>query len=376
MSTLAFAGDKPAERYHFQLGPRAWETVKFRHNPDSVDAHAPGYAQEAERLASRLMLARWEEHARAIFDRFAGTTAKDGTAEIEVYLGWQSDGRLCAIRDTAANKVLYLQWANGSLTLSGEADPAPLDRLLKKVTCERPIVSVAEGAANIVGTKMGKIEELRGTILWRYASNLDGDFQAILFETCRRLQGLSGNIGLAFSEQRFNDACGDDAWQAVRIGDLAWENGAYFERNAASLRTAPPDMHLVLGILNHLIACDIKGAFEHAFGYRVSPGHVIGVFREDGSYYFACCYSWGDAGPVYRIDPVAEQVALVGFTERFDWNFNDSRRDGWIVPKARILETLALDDMFRRVEAGNFPFLDWNELGVAWEHYLPKKPIA
>jgi hypothetical protein len=177
------------------------------------------------------------------------------------------------------------------------------------------------------------MDEFSGAIQWRYGTKLDRTFDTLLLEACDRMEEINGELRIAYAGHRFNDAGGDDNWLAVKCGNFAWENGSYFRSSAQSLRSAPADVHALLGLLVHLQTGGLSSAFNAYYGYPVEGLDVIGLFRQDGQYYFACSNSQASCGPVYSIDVGTGQTDLFGFSDRHDWNFNTGSRAGGIVPR-------------------------------------------
>lgn len=95
--------------------------------------------------------------------------------------------------------------------------------------------------------------------------------------------------------------------------------------------------------------------------------------RQEGRYYFACSNSQASCGPVYEIDLKTGRSKLCGFSDRYDWNFNNGARAGGIMPKDKVLEIVTLDEIIRRVKTGETPYESGPPHGmdVPWMLYLP-----
>jgi hypothetical protein len=373
----------PMELYRFQLGPRSWSKPIYTNIPSRIDERVPSYERSAEECARQLKLAGWEKIAARLIDPAAAVSRDESAgAAIQVTLCWQDDGRYCVVHDRQRKEAIAFSWSDDGLSLLGEAHPrrlSLLDSRYASETYERPVLPLDEGAVDLkTAGRAGQMDEFRAAIRWRYETRLDAKLDGLLLEACDRLHRIAGDIGLAFALHRFNDATGDDAWLAVRFGNFAWENGAYFHSNAASLRSAPPEVHELMGLLVHLQSSRVSAAFEQCYGYPVEPLDVMGLFREGGAHYFACCNSHSSCGPVYKIDLERGRTTLYGFTDRFDWNFNTGRRAGGIIPKSDILDLVSLDEVIRRVGTGETPYEAGppHDMEVPWQAYLPRDPDA
>lgn len=376
-----FPNQDPGEIYRFQLGPRAWSKAIHVYEGHEVDVRHPLYEQELEEFAKQLKLAGWEKLAQPLIDAYLDRPPPgDDRCSVQVSLCWQDDGRFCVVHDRQAHRAVAFQWGDEGLSLLGDAHPQPLnqfDRQLALDAHRRPVVPVEEGTAvPKPAERAGRMDEFMAEVQWRYATRLDWKLDGLLLEACDRLGRMEGDIGLAYAGHRFNDACGDDRWLAVRLGNFAWENGAYFRSGADSLRSAPSQVHELLGILVHLQAGGLGAAFNHSYGYPVDPLDVIGLFRQAATCYFACANSQGSCGPVYEIGVDTGRTSLIGFTDRFDWNFNQGSRAGGVIPRSDVLEIVTLDELVRRVETGDTPYEAGppHDLDVAWKVYLPSDP--
>lgn len=369
--------DKPGEFYSFQLGPRSWSKMIFAPRPYDRPSSLPRYEQEAEKLAQGLKAGAWEMLARSLFDDTVGRRSSETADTFRVLICWQDDGRFLALHDLESGQAIAFNWTESGLELLGNAHPRPLNNLRRAP--QSPVLSVAAGGAQTaIGQKAGQIDELRAEIAWRYATKLDPSLDGLLLEACDRLEELEGDLGIAFARHRFNDASGDDHWLAARVGNFAWENGAYFRSDAASLRGAPQEIGILVGVLAHLQACGISYAFEASFGYKVESLDVLGLFRDAGTWFFACCNSNEGSGPVYVFDRAHGKSSLFGFTGRFDWNFNSGRRACGLIPRPSILETIGVDELIRMIEGGDVPSEGPpNDLNFGWRLYLPNKdPVS
>jgi hypothetical protein len=102
---------------------------------------------------------------------------------------------------------------------------------------------------------------------------------------------------------------------------------------------------------------------------------VLGLFRQEGRYYFACANSQASCGPVYEIDLDTGRSQLCGFSDRYDWKFNSGQQAGGIVPEDRLLEIVTLEEVVRRVRYGE-THKDGppHDMDVDWRPYLPSDP--
>lgn len=370
------SNEAPVECYRFQYGPHSWSEVIYLHSPSPSSHSVPRYQQDAEDLARQLKAAKWEDLARPLIAPGEVALVRDGDSNrIQVTLCWQDDGQYCTVHDRQRGVAIAFAWSADGLTLLGEAHPHRLRQLENRtMSYERPVLPLEEGVADPKpAERAGRMDEFRAAIQWRYATRLDNGLDGLVLECCDRLDGIDGDIGMAFAGHRFNDACGDDSWLAVRHGNFAWENGAYFTANAESLRSASADVHQLLGLLVHLKTSGVGNALMKSYGYPVDALDVIGVFRQQGTAYLACCNSQGSCGPVYEIDPRLGSTSLCGFTDRFDWNFHRGSRAGGMIPECDVLRIMTLDELVRRVETGDLPIEGPpHDLDVAWRQYLPE----
>lgn len=370
------ADEAPAECYRFQYGPRSWSERIYLDSSLVFSHPVPEYEQEANALARQLKAAKWEDLARSLIAPRGFALVKNGDSNrIQVSLVWQDDGQYCTVHDRERSVAIAFAWAADGLTLLGEADANRLRQLENRVmSSQRPVLPLGEAANDSKpAERAGRMDEFRAAVQWRYSTRLDKELDGLLLECCDRLDGIDGDIGMAFAGHRFNDACGDDSWLAVRHDNFAWENGAYFTANAGSLRSASSEVHQLLGLLVHLQASGVGAALMKSYGYPVEALDVIGLFRQHGVAYFACCNSQGSCGPVYEIDPYRGATRLCGFTDRFDWNFHRGARAGGLIPENDVLQIVTLNELVRRVETGDLsaggpP----HELNVAWKQYLPE----
>jgi hypothetical protein len=380
-SPSSHSNDNPNELYRFQLGPRAWSKPVYVYDGHKVDERYPRYEQDAEELAKQLKLAEWERVASPLIEPFtAEFPSANEICKTQLTLCWQDNERYCIVYDRRMSKAIAFLWTDVGLSLLGEAHPQRLIQFEMRSTYdayEMPVISVDEGAVGFKSAqRAGQMDEFVAATHWRYGTRLDGKLDSLLFEACERLAMIEGDVGLAFAGHRFNDASGDDSWLAVRLGNFAWENGSYFSQNASTLRSAPCEVHGLLGLLVHLKSSGIGSAFNQCYGYPVEALDVMGLFRQGGHYYFACCNSQGDCGPVYEVSLETGQTKLYGFTDRFDWNFNNGDRAGGCIPKANILEIVTLNEVVRRVEIGETHYEAGPPHGmdVAWMAYIPSDP--
>lgn len=362
----------PGELYRFQFGPRCWSKVIHERGPITQDERRPGYEQEADRIAGLLKVARWEEPADSLSCAIAGKPECDGTSTVQIVLCWQDSVRYCVIHNRDAQMAVAFLWSNDGLTLLGEANPFWFSQLERWQTYEKPIVPLGVEEPG-TSERAGQMEDFRAAVRWRYESRLDGKLDGLLYGACERLGAFAGDIALACSVSRFNDAGNDSSWLAVRRGDFAWENGVYFRSSAASIRAAPPEVHELLGLLVHLDSSRLSSAVDECLGHSIHWSDVFGLFRQNGAYYFAYCDSMEESGPVYQIDLDRQGMELCGFTDRFDWNFNSKATEQGTVPKGNVLEIVSLTEVIRRVEAGEatqFSGLP-SGLSLPWMAYLP-----
>jgi len=373
--------DGAREVYRFQLGPRAWSKPIYTYDGHKLSDRLPKYEQEAESLAKTLKLAGWEKIAAQIVSPEIGPNIdKEELSNLQVILCWQEDGRFVTINDREKRLAIAFQWNGDELVLMGEVHPQRLVMLESHNahdTFELPIVPFEEGMIeHKPAEKAGQIDEFVKAIEWRYATKLDHTLDTLLLEVCDRMDGIEGDIGIAYAGHRFNDAGGDDNWLAVRCGNFAWENGSYFQRSAQSLRSAPPEIHSLLGLLVHLQSSGLSPAYNACYGYPVEGLDVIGLFRQDGRYYFACSNSQASCGPVYEVEVKTGRSKLCGFSDRYDWNFNNGARAGGIMPKDKVLEIVTLDEIVRRVKSGETPYENGppHDMDVPWMLYLPSDP--
>lgn len=368
-----------------------------------MDQQRPRYEQEAEQLARSLKLAKWERLAAQInaeAERAATTPNKsfgralaqlnseigfgsfgNKLSKLQVTLCWQDDGRFVTIHDRARNFAVAFQWTADEMILMGEVHPERLNMFAQRSgreNFERPLLPLDEG---IIGTKIaqkaGQMDEFRKAVQWRYATKLGHTLDALLLEACDRMRDIDGDIGIAYAGHRFNDAAGDDNWLAIRWENFAWENGSYFQRSAESLRSAPPEIHSLLGLLVHLQSSGLSSAYNACYGYPVDALDVIGLFRQDGRFYFACSNSHESCAPVYEVDVTTGRSTLCGFSDRYDWNFNKGKRAGGLLPKDKILEIVSLEEIDRRIETGNISYDGPpHDMKVPWTSYLPFDPTV
>ncbi|MCJ2185101.1 hypothetical protein MTR62_20775, partial [Novosphingobium sp. 1949] len=272
-SRWTHATDVAQELYRFQLGPRTWAKPIYVYDGHRISDRLPRYEQEAEGLAKQLKVSGWEKVALALVEPVTAKDADPSVNEIAVTLCWQDEQRYVVVHDRVRRRAVALNWIAEGFELLGEAHPGRLYQSKyanPPHVYDRPVISLDEGAKNIkAAQRAGQMEEFAAAIQWRYATRLDHRLDGLLLETCDRLQTIEGNIGMAFAGHRFNDALGDDSWLAVRHDNFAWENGAYFQSNAASLRGAPTEIHTIIGVLVHLKTCGIATAFNECYGYSI-----------------------------------------------------------------------------------------------------------
>lgn len=380
------ANQERKELYRFQLGPRTWSKPIYIHDRYVVSDRLPGYEQDAERLAMSLKMAGWERlvdqiiapKAQGIMSKLSSPPKQDELPDLQVVLCWQADGRYLVIHDRSSAIAIALTWDANNLLVLGEASIQRLEALGRS-TFETVIVPSEEGLReHRPAEKAGQMDEFSGAIQWRYGTKLDRTLDTLLLEACDRMEEINGELGIAYAGHRFNDAGGDDNWLAVKCGNFAWENGSYFRSSAQSLRSAPADVHALLGLLVHLQTGGLSSAFNACYGYPVGGLDVIGLFRQDGQYYFACSNSQASCGPVYSIDVSTGQTDLFGFSDRYDWNFNTGSRAGGIVPRERVLEIVTVEEVVRRVKTGETPYEAGppHDMDVPWMWYLPSDPNA
>jgi len=380
----SFINVDPEELYRFQLGPRIWSGHIYTYEDYRIPEEQPSYAQDAERLAMRLKMAGWEKLADQMIAPkppiklvSLSSPLEPDLRHLQVVLCWQADGRYLVIHDRRSATAIALTWDGDSLHVMGEASTKRLEAL-ERTACEAVVVPRDDDLIeHKQGARAGQMDELRQAIVWHYETKLDDKFDALLLEACDRMEEIEGELGIAYARHRFNDGCGDDNWLAVRCGNFAWENGAYFARGAQSLRSAPKDVHILLGLLVHLEASGLSSAFNACYGHDLDVQDVIGLFRQEGRYYFACCNSQGECGPVYSINAKTGTTELFGFTDRYDWNFNTRSRAGGAVPAQSVLEIVTIEEVIRRVETGEFGYEGPpHGMAVPWAWYLPPAPDA
>lgn len=379
-----FLNPEPEELYRFQFGPRSWSERILTHEHYTIPEEHPHYAQDAIRLAMSLKMAGWEKLAGQMIAPkppiklvSLSSPLEPDLRHLQVVLCWQADGRYLVIHDRKSATAIALTWDADSLHVMGEVSIRRLEALERTAFEAVVVPRDDELIEHKQGARAGQMDEMMEAIQWRYETKLDNKFDAILLEACDRMEEIEGELGIAYARHRFNDGCGDDNWLAVRCDNFAWENGNYFARDAQSLRSAPKDVHLLLGLLVHLEASGLSSAFNACYGYAPEDLDVIGVFRQEGRYYFACCSSNGDCGPVYSIDTKTGTTELFGFADRYDWNFNTRSRAGGAVPAQSVLEIVTIDEVIRRVRTGEIGY-DGPPQGVdvPWHWYLPPAPTA
>ena len=363
------------EFYQFQLGPYCWSDPALPRSVSPRKASPRSHEAIASEFARELEDARWKKFAASILSEKAEAR---GLHSLQIFLSWQEDGNFLVLHDRDRRTALAFSRSQDRLRLVGEAHSGRLDKLgdhYRSGVTERPVVPVEEDIyPEKPGSRAGRSNELLRRIEWRYATRLDKRLDELLLEASDRLASVKGEVGLAYAAHRFNDAAGDDHWLAVRKDNFAWENGQYFASNAASLRSAPEAIHTLIGIAVHLRASGLGEAFRDAYGYPLEPLDVLGLFRQAGRVFFACSNSQGSCGPVYEIDQRTGKTQLCGFTDRFDWNFNSGMREGGIVPRDPVLEVVSIEEVTRRILAGDAP-IDRGppqDMLVPWELYAPE----
>lgn len=372
----AHPAQKREERqfYQFQLGPYCWSDPAFPWSVTRGKEAPRSHEVIALELARELEDAGWKQLAASILPSDAGAT---GLRSLQIVLSWQGDGNFLVLHDRDRRVALAFSRAQDGLRLVGEAHPGRLAELgdhYRSGVTECPVIPIEEGIySEKRGSRAGRSEELLERINWRYATRLDQRLDELLLEASERLLAIHGELGLAYAAHRFNDAAGDDHWLAVRQDDLAWENGQYFASNADFLRSAPEAIHTLIGMAHYLRDSGLGEAFRQAYGYPVEPLDVFGMFRQQGRLMFACCNSQASCGPVYEIDPNSDKTALLGFTNRFDWNFNRGSRADAIIPRDAVLEVVPTEEVIRRIIEGDTPFDAGppHDLFVPWELYAP-----
>lgn len=205
--------DGAREVYRFQLGPRAWSKPIYTYDGHKLSDRLPKYEQEAESLAKTLKLAGWEKIAAQIVSPEIGPNIdKEELSNLQVILCWQEDGRFVTINDREKRLAIAFQWNGDELVLMGEVHPQRLVMLESHNahdTFELPIVPFEEGMIeHKPAEKAGQIDEFVKAIEWRYATKLDHTLDTLLLEVCDRMDGIEGDIGIAYAGHRFNDGGG------------------------------------------------------------------------------------------------------------------------------------------------------------------------
>lgn len=377
---------KSSEFYRFQLGPRTWSLPIHIHDKYVPSKWLTDHEKDAEGLATRLKMAGWERLVQQLIapmkqgatTNLTSPSADDELPDLHLALCWQADGRYLIIHDRSSATAIALTWDADNLQVLGEASTRHLG-VSEQDTVEAVVIPYEEGLIEpMPSERAGQMDELSRTIHWRYGTKLDHKFDALLLEACDRMAAIDGNLGIAYSGLRYNDAGGDDNWLAVKYGNFAWENGGYFRSNAQTLRSAPTEVHTLLGLLIHLQTCELSSAFNSCYGKPVVWSDVIGLFRQDGQYYFACCNSEDLSGPVYSVDITTGRTYLCGFSSSYDWRFNIGSRAGGAVPSEKILEIVTIEEVLRRVKTGDTPWKAGppHELAIPWKWYLPSEASA
>lgn len=187
-----------------------------------------------------------------------------------------------------------------------------------------------------------------------------GDYLAMTADACRRLRALGLDIGgealVMSSSHRFDDACGDDYWLTVSIGDYRYSNGTYF-----GSAPAPDHPHYRQGegaraILDSLVAQHWAGRLAPLSGLpylRENGAREIGLLVCDqGDFLMIGDSVVGGRGIFWSIDPAA------GFTVA-----GVQPADGWEIDELadceRPFEIVAIEDfaseLLGAIETGS----DW-----------------
>lgn len=350
--------------YHVQYGPRAWKTQHL-----CWPSVFTSYEKPLETMGEALEQGKWTALGRALLaatlDR--PSTPNDTQPDLAVVIAQGGDGFL-VLGDQPRGSIVY-EIASEGLRLLGYAHPTclrGLDHARRRLL--RPL------GEDVSKEKMTK-DLLKEDVLWRYGTKLADATRPVFLEAFEKMRAIAPEVAMAYSAARFNDACGDDNWSAVRVNNFAWESGCYFRNDGAALAAAPVAIHTALGLLHHLLACQIARRFTASFGMEVDPLDAIGFFLQENECYFSCSCTNGDDGPVYRVDPRTGEAQFVGVAERFDWNFNTGPCDAHRgTPARNCLEWTPVDAWLEQVpsrEAGAARDSGFQRLaGVDWEDYF------
>jgi hypothetical protein len=319
--------------HRLQYGPHEWETDYL-----SPYGDLEPYQKSILEMGAELEKGEWVRLGGALLAQTFGLESPPADGQLDVLVVFQDDARLFAFRDQVSKASVAYEIAESGLRFLGRPHSECFTKL--EYAPRKPVLSLEEGAA----PKRKTMEELRCDVLWRYATKLCDATKPLFLEAFDKMRSIAPEVAMAHSASRFNDAHNDEYWTAVRVNNFAWENGSYFKNGAASLASAPASIHQVLGLLHHLLACQIGRRFTATYGMYVTPLDAIGFFLQDSECYFACSCTNGDDGPVYRIDPRTGDSEFVGVALRFDWNFNSGSVDSHrAVPEERCLEWAPID---------------------------------
>jgi len=96
-----------------------------------------------------------------------------------------------------------------------------------------------------------------------------------------RLSYAGTQVAIASSDNRFNDAAGDEDWMAVNVDGVSWDNGAYFQHTVDKLYDLPPAIDTAVGVLALSQKIGLREMLHDYLGEHVSNGNDVLILSVD-----------------------------------------------------------------------------------------------
>jgi len=149
-----------------------------------------------------------------------------------------------------------------------------------------------------------------------------------LLQIGERLSHAGRRVAIASSDNRFNDAAGDEDWMAVNVDGVSWDNGAYFQHTVDKLNDLPLAIDAAVGVLALSQKIGLREMLYDYLGEQVSYGNDVLILSVDERGMHVCfAPSNGSGGPVYLVNssglPQIAGRAIENLDCRMEWGSNN-----------------------------------------------------
>ena len=346
-------GGGASRQFEMAYGLRKWTQYKFR--LDNLKASPVGYKTALEDIAS-------QAHAMELRDQLAVFyTAQTGCDLTEVK---KALDYLIIVDGTDITIALRLYESEGPDLTYIVID----DRLVHSPNMgnrydTNPFRGGILAAQSSSYSSLNLLEQTRLLFATPHQNADEGkDYIAkALLQIGKRLSHAGTRVAIASSDNRFNDAAGDEDWMAVNVDGVSWDNGAYFQHTVDKLNGLPLAIDAAVGVLALSQKIGLREMLHDYLGEQVSYGNDVLILSVDERGMHVCfAPSNGSGGPVYLLDsnglPQIAGRAMDNLDCRMEWGSNGGEPVVIYTPHDEFFATLE-----GKRGSTNLAYFDWSQ---------------